>query len=449
MKLKSFSLAVGIFGFVFAQNAKAIQISFEAQSKLPIVYLNVFIDGGAVSDPKDKEGLTSFMGQMLLRGTEKRDKEALDLILDQMGATLSADTRQEALILSAAVLSSELDSFLSLLREILTEPAFNDEEVRKLRQETVSLILQRLSDDRSLARFHFDRIAFPGHPYGRSISGTRTSVLSFTKQDVVEHYNQVVRSNRIIVLGTGDASENRIRSWAGELSRIRPGGDAPRGVTSPPSQNKKQVVIIDKPNRTQSQIIIGHNGIRPTHDDYFPLYVANQAFGGSSMTTRLMSELREKQGWTYGAYSFFSHGSKPKFWQVSYAPSNQDTEASLQYALQMIEDLRKKGITESEFELAQSSLINGDGFRFNTPEKRMDLKITERILRLPDGFLQTYGDEVSKVRNPMVQKVLTQFIQPENLLILVLGTASEIKEGVAKATGVSKDEIKVIPYDSE
>ena len=128
--------------FLSACSASALDISFERDTSLPIVQINVAIRTGAVSDPANELGITNFMGEMLLRGTDKLSKEQIDLALDQMGAQLGVETRSEALIIRGAVLSSQLDRFLSLLQELITQSNFPQQEIEKLQ------IRRRIPDSR-------------------------------------------------------------------------------------------------------------------------------------------------------------------------------------------------------------------------------------------------------------------------------------------------------------
>src|SRR3954453_11556481 len=115
--MKKFLLVLSFLAIVQAAKA-AVESAVEQDSRLPLVYLNVAIKAGAVSDPQGESGITNFMGEMLLRGTRLRKKEQIDLEFDQMGARLDVDTRGESMIFRGAVLSSQLDRYLKLVTEI-------------------------------------------------------------------------------------------------------------------------------------------------------------------------------------------------------------------------------------------------------------------------------------------------------------------------------------------
>ncbi|HUP55877.1 MAG TPA: insulinase family protein, partial [Bdellovibrionota bacterium] len=148
------------FAFVLlrALQAQAFDVSFEKDTTLPIVHLNVAIKSGAVTDPQGQLGLTEFMSRMLMRGTRTRSKEQIDIAIDQIGAQVGVETRAESVILRASALADKLPQLQALMTEILTQPSFPEREIQKLKSETISEILDALSDDSSLAARHFNRV---------------------------------------------------------------------------------------------------------------------------------------------------------------------------------------------------------------------------------------------------------------------------------------------------
>jgi zinc protease len=438
--------ALVIYRLLSGAAAHAMEVAFEADDNLPIVYLNVAVKAGSVNDPEGQSGLSNFMGEMLLRGTRGRTKEQLDLALDQMGARLEVEARAEALIVRGAVLSSQLEPFLKLVTEVVTEPSFPEQEIRKLKSEIVSGILEELGRDGSLATRRFTSFLFRGHPYGKPVLGTVKEVNLLTRDAIVAQYDRLFRDVNMLLVGTGDAKKGLIEDWSKALGRARTGGQVIEKVAAPDNAPVRRLQIIDKPERTQTQINLGHVGIRMTDSDYFPLYLGNYAFGGGSFSARLMVEVRVKRGWSYGASANFRQGRQPRLWQEHLFPAEKDTAAALALVLAMTQDLKDKGITQDEFTFAQNSLVNSAGFMFNTPKKRVENRLLERTLDLPDGFMQSYGSELAQVKPGDVNAALKRFIQPDKLAISVLGTAAKIKEPLAKAAGIPVEQVEVSPY---
>ena len=429
--------------------ARAIEVAFEPDSNLPLVFLNVAVKAGSVNDPAGQAGLANFMGEMLLRGTRARSKEQIDLALDQMGARLEVETRAEALIVRGAVLSSQLEPFLKLVNEIVTEPSFPEGEIRKLKSEVSSQILEELGRDPSLAARRFNTYLFHGHPYGKPVLGTTHDINALTRDQIAAHYDRLFKDANLLVVGTGDAKSDDIGAWSKALATARAGGQVIAKVDRPQDGATRRVQIVDKPERTQTQINLGEIGVRMTDQDFFPLYLGNFAFGGGSFSARLMVEIRVKRGWSYGANSFFRHGLEPRSWQVHLFPAEKDTAAALEQTLKMVQELHDTGITPDEFTFAQHALVNSAGFTFNTPKKRVENRLLERTLDLPDNFMKTFGPELQKVKLEEVNAALKRFLQPGKLAVVVLGTAKNLKEPLAKAAGVPAAQVEVSPYTQE
>lgn len=451
LKLWGVCSVIGFLVCFNASNAKAIEVSFESDSSLPLVYVNLAVRSGAVSDPKGQSGLTNFMGELMLRGSRSKTKEQIDKALDQMGARLEVETRSEALIFRGAVLSSQLEPFLNLVSEIITEPSFPDEEIRKLKSEVISGILEELGRDPGLAGRRATKFLFGDHPYGKPVLGTVKDIEKLSRDEIAEHYGKLIKDKFLLVVGTGDASESKIKDWAKSIANLRPSSnsDSISEVPAPRNSAVRRLQIIDKPDRTQTQIYIGQIGIRMTDSDFFPLYLGNYAFGGPSFSARLMVEIRVKRGWSYGADSHFRFGLQPRSWQVHLFPASKDAAAALAESLKLIDELKKTGIKAEEFEFSKQSIVNSAGFMYNTPRKRVENKLLEKTLDLPDGFMKSYGPEIAKVQLPDVNSSLAKFLKPNQLAISVLATAKDLKPALSKAAGVSEDAVIVAPYTQE
>ena len=453
MSISRFSVS-GIIGLTLLSQlprvASAVEVAFEQDSSLPMVFLNVAVKAGSTTDPENQSGLTNFMGEMLLRGTKTRTKEQIDLAIDQMGARLEVETRAEALILRGAVLTSQLDNFLSLITELVTQSTFPENEISKLKSEVVSGILEELGRDSSLGSRRFTKFLFHGHPYGKPILGTVRDIQKLARPTVLSQYDRLVLDKYLLVVGTGDAPTEKIRKWASALGGLRAkSGETISKLSAPKDEAHRRVQIIDKPQRTQTQINVGQIGVLMTDPAYFPLYLGNYAFGGPTFSSRLMVEIRVKRGWSYGANSAFRFGTEPRSWHAHLFPAAKDTPAALSETLKLIDELKTKGITQAEFDFSKRSIVNSAGFMFNTSRKRVENKLLERTLNLPDGFMKSHGPEIEKVTYASVNNALKEFLKPDRLAISVLGTAPELKEKIAKAAGVPVDQIEVVPYTQE
>jgi zinc protease len=391
------------------------------------------------------------MGEMLLRGTRSKSKEQLDLALDQIGAKLAVETRAETMIFRGAVLSSQLNKFLALLTEIVTQPSFPENEIRKLKAENVSELLEELGEDSALESRNFQEFLFIDHPYGKPVNGRIKDVEAFNRGKAMGQYTRYVHDKNLLVVGSGDTTQETIQKWADEIAAKLPTGNKPlvTAVAAPKNGEHRRMMIVDKPDRTQTQMSTGQIGVKMTDSDFFPLYVGNFVLGGPTFSSRLMDEIRVKRGWSYGANSGFRFGQEPRYWRAHLFPASKDAAPALAETLHLIDQIKASGITPDEFAFAQASIVNKSGFMYNTPAKRVENALLEKTLNLPIGFMKSYGPEVAKVTRDQVNKSMASFLLPEKMAITVVGTASELKEPLAKAAGIPVDQVVVKPYAEE
>jgi zinc protease len=430
--------------------AQAGEVYFERSRDLPLVYVNVVFRGGATQDADNKSGSTDMMAKLLLRGTKTKTKQQINLTLDQLGANLGVETRAEFVALRGNVLSENVGPFLALIEEIIAQPSFPAAEFEKLKREQISQISDELSSDRSLVRLRFEQAFFKGHPYSRPNNGKLKDLQTLTLDDVRAQYKKLVNPARLIVLANGDTTEDVLKGFESRISKYQwphvELSSLPEFTNVPP---KLHVVIVDKPDRTQTQVMIGQRGVPFKSPDLDALNLANFAFGGGTFHSRLMVELRVKRGWTYGAGSSFKFGTQPHSWRMSFFPKNSDTPPAIKEALNLVTALKEKGITQQEFEFAKQSMINSAGFDYDTPAKRMENKLNEILFGLPEGYFQETANRLSKVTLEQVNQALKQFLDPQHLLVAVVATASQTKADLAKAIGMPESEIEVTDFRKE
>ena len=449
MKIKLSLLTLLLFS-TLTSFSEAGELIVEQDRALPLVYISVVFKGGATQDPDGKNGLTDIMGKFMLRGTKLKTKNQIFLALDQLGASLGFETRAEFIALRGAVLSENLKPFLELLSEIITSPSFRSQELEKLKKEEISSLLDELGQDRDLIKLRFDQYYFKGHPFSKSNSGRIKDIQNLTVPDLTQHYAKLINDSQMILLASGDAHQDDFKNFMREIHEKR-NNPAQLNLLSEfthhPQKNK--VVIFDKPERTQTQVLIAQKGISFNDPKLDALQLANYAFGGGSFNARLMMELRVKRGWTYGAGSGFKLGNQAHTWRMSFFPKNSDTPAAIKEALHLVKELKDKGLTQAEFDFAKQSLTNSAGFSFNTPSKRLENKLIEIIYHLPENYQRNFASRLQKLTLPNVNQALKDFLTPDQMLIGLVATSKTSKSDIAKTLGINEKEIDVQDYQKE
>ena len=411
-----------------------------------LVHLDFALVGGSLFDPAGKEGTASFMLSMMLRGTQKRKSKEFHEALDLLGAEIHLGKYKESLRIYGVVLAEKFDAFMDLLEEMILEPSFDEEELEKFRSQVRGALLDELSSDDDIADRRFQEYCLFGNDYGRITSGTLESIEKIKKSDLLEFHRARFTRSAFILGATGGFKSAQIKKRFKEfLLKVPNEKMQTKEFEAPEFKKGKYLVLVNKPDRSQSQVIIGAPGVSFTHKDYLPLTIANHVFGGGSFSARLMKEVREKRGWSYGAYSWYRSGRKALYFAMSSAPANKDTVPALELMIKLFQQYAKKGITKQEFEFAKRSLVNQNAFLQDTMRKRLDNMVTEAVLGLPKGFYDKYQSRLKRVTYVQLKAAIKKNVETSKLFVLILGTREHLEKDLLKLKGFSK--IWVRPYD--
>src|SRR4029077_1911686 len=206
----------------------------------------------------------------------------------------------------------------------LERPALRASDVRKAQREMIADLTALCDDDRELCSRHFRSCAFGKHPYARPRSGSRESVARITPPDVVAHHSEHITAKNLVIGVWGAFSPRKLEALLDRSFGKLPKHKGPRMTLSEPTlEPGRRVLVIDKPERTQTQILIGTLGTSPHDPDHVALLVANTAFGGL-FSSRLTDEVRGKRGLSYGASSSYTLSRTRDLWGMHTFPAAKD-----------------------------------------------------------------------------------------------------------------------------
>jgi zinc protease len=431
-----------------ARSKSEPQVYVEQSEALPLVSIAVAIRSGASSDPVGKEGLTRVMVRMLRRGCRGYRSHEIEEKIDALGAEFSGDVSSSVITLHADVISRSLDALVDLLATMIAEPTFDDVELGRLLRETQGEIVEARDNDRSLATRHFRRLVFEGHPYGRRVGGTIPSVLGLTRGDVVDHYKRHFSRGNVAIAFSGDVSEERAAALSKRLVAGLPdGAPPPSDVGAPDSRGGRRLVFVDKPERTQTQILMGDVGSHPKDQDHIALHVATTIFGGT-FTSRMMRAIRSERGWSYGAYARLPYDRYRDAFSMWTFPAAKDAAACLELELELMREWREDGIRAEELDFVKNYLVRSHAFDIDTPQKRVYQRLDIDLFDLPSDYHTHYIDHVQSVTLEAANGAIQNRISTDALVVSIVGTHAEIGEAVAKSVpGLTK--VEVVAYDAE
>jgi zinc protease len=420
----------------------------ETSAALPLVSMTIATRLGATEDPKDKEGLLRLACRLVRRTGAGLTTEVLDERIDSLGASLSVDVGHSTATFNGTVISRSLDGFADLLVGVLGQPSLAETELAKLQRETVAELVDARDHDRELGQRWFRQKLFDGHPFGRPVGGTTTSVESVGPADVRATYQRALGSSRLVFAFAGDIDETRARALSRRIASALPAGDTPKDtVPEPTHRSGRHLVIVDKPERTQTQILIGCLGTHPRDPDHIALHVGSTIFGGT-FTARLMNEVRSKRGWSYGAYSSLPYDRHRRGFSLWTFPKAADAAPCIELELELLKKWWEDGVTAKELAWAQRYLVRSHAFAIDTASKRVGQLLDEELYGLPGDYHSKYVEHVRAVTREEVNAAIRARITPDDLLLTVVGTASEIQapiQGVIPALASTT----VIPFETD
>lgn len=420
----------------------------ETSHDLPLVSVSIAFRMGALEDPEGGEGSVRLLGRLMRRSAGGRSAEQNDALIEGLGASLGADVTQSTITFHGAVIARSLDRFQELLVDAVGRPSLPEDELERLKRETLAELTEMLDNDSSLARRWFRKTMFAGHAYGRSAAGTRAGVESATIARLRGLYGRLINRENLVVALSGDVTAERAARFAASIAEALPLGERlPDRTPEPTFAHGRRLVFVDKPERTQTQILMGGIGTHPKDPDHFALALANTAFGGT-FTARLMQEVRVKRGWSYGAYSNLPFDRRRQAFSMSTFPKAADTPACIELQLEMLEAFRKQGLKKSELAWAKRYLIRSHAFAIDTAAKRVGLRLDSALYELPENYYSGYLDALKGVTLEQANEAVRTRLSDEDVLVAVVGTESVLGEAVKNSVrGLSAH--TTVRYDAD
>lgn len=406
------------------------------QHQLPLVsYRWMMKSGGSIGDPEGREGLAFITAELLRKGTLSKSADQISETLDFVGATFDVGAAQEYSFGSAEFLKRDLSLSVDLLTDILMHPAFPTSEVDKMLKQESDGIKEAKSVPLRVIQNYFDGFLFGNHLYGRPVRGTEATLSKITRDEIAKFYEEHYTSNELIFSVVGDFStaeleaslREKFASWKSREIRVPDVKDAP------PVQGK-HVLLVDKPDSTQTFFRIGNTGVARTSPDWIPIEIVNTLFGGR-FTSMINSALRIQSGLTYGAGSFFSpRRARGSFVIASYTP-NESTEQALRMAVDVLKTLHEKGITEEQLRSAKTYIKGQFGPTIETNDQLAATISELEFYGLDERYINTYFDKVDGLTLSDAKRIIQTYYPLNNLDFVLIGKASAIEPIAKKLAG--------------
>ena len=401
----------------------------------PLVAMTAYVRGGSWTDPEGKEGAASLTAEMLRKGAGRRSAQEIAEAVDAVGGSFATGTGMEAFYVAGEFLKGDADLMIDLTKSVLRSPTFPDSEFVKLRGQTVEGIVASKEDPSNVFREYGNDYFYGAHPYGRPVSGDEATVAALTRDDLLRCYRDQFGGDRLILVVVGDfagaAMEGKLRAAFGDWGKAA--GSVPR-VAAPAHVQGRRVLLVDKPDATQTYFWIGNRGAAVLDPDRDVLDVANTSFGGT-FSSLLNSSLRIKSGLTYGASCRLQRLSAGGTVGIGSYTKTESTTKAIDLALEVLREFRARGL-ESERVSRARNYING---QFPTELETAGQLAGQLAVNAFHGLgreeITGYPARIAAVDSSRVARVVTRVYPSDADLVFVLvGNAAKLRT-VAKRYG--------------
>jgi zinc protease len=408
------------------------------QREVPIISLSVLVKAGTAADPVDQAGLASLTADLLRKGTRTRTAQQLANELDFVGGQLDFRASADYTRGDAEFLAKDIAQGLDLVADVLLNPVFPPEEVKKLLEQRIDEIKVSKDQPRSVIGNYFNSYLYQEHPYGRPANGDELSLARITRDNVLRFYQSHYAPANVIVAAVGDFSsadmsrllEERLAGWSRK---------AAGSVTIPPLEpvTGKRVLVVGKPDSTQTFYRIGNVGIARTNPDRVFVDVVNTLFGGR-FTSMLNTELRVNSGLTYGAGSSFVERKVPGPFLISSFTPNETTEKALDMTLELLDRLHQQGVTAEQLDSAKSYLKGQFPLDIETTDQLAVLFTELEYYGLDVNEVNQYYSRIDAITVEEARRIIKRYFPRENLVLVLVGKP-DLLGGLANKYGTRVD----------
>lgn len=387
--------------------------------ELPIITISLMWRGGTAQDPEQKLGLTTLMASLMNEGAGSYDSRAFQDRMAFLGTEINFRADHDALSAEIRLLRRHRNESFALLREALTVPRFDDEAITRMKYELGTIIQRRQADPGDRASDLWFERAFTGHPYAHITAGTMAGLQNIDADDLRQRHRDLVARNNLMISAFGDISARELKAVLEEiLSALPATHSAPSIAPYPLTASGLHVEPFQGP---QSAVVFGLPGIAIGEDDFFPSYILNYILGGGGFSSRLVEEVREKRGLTYSIYSYLQDNEAGPLWLGGFTSDRSTVEEALDLVKTEMTQLQKEGVSAAELADAKTHIQGSYVLGFDSGLNIVHQMGFAQWHSLPPTYFKERNQRVEAVSLEAVNRVAKQRLDPEKLLIQIVG----------------------------
>jgi zinc protease len=426
-----------IYSFFINHPAKAISIERVKSSvgieawlvrdhTNPIISVRFAFRGGSALDPKNLGGLANMTASLLDEGAGKFNSKTFQGTLEDLVISLRFNAQLDALGGRLVTLVENRNSAFKLLKLALTKPRFDQEPVERIRSQILSSIRQNTENPSAIASKSLFKKLFPNHPYGKSQSGTETSIAAITRKDLITFTKNRLAKNNLIIGVVGDITSESLKTTLDNVFGDLPVEATPWKVPEAIPKSDGFTLVIKK-NIPQSSIVFADIGLKRSHPDFYAAYLMNYILGGGGFTSRLYNTIREKRGLAYSVYSGLYPLKHSGLLIGGAGTNNSKVSETLHLLRKEWARMANKGVTQQELTDAKTYQTGSYPLRFGSSSSIAAMLVSIQMDNLGINYINQRNKLIEDVNLNTVNRIAKTLIRPNSLNIVVVGKPKGLK----------------------
>jgi zinc protease len=400
------------------------------QHGLPLISANLVVLAGSDHNAVDRPGLASFTADMLDEGTTSRSSQQLAQDVAILGASIGAGSSTDSSSVSMFTLRHTAEAAFGLLADVVLHPAFDSQEIERVRASRLTQLVQQRDDPAATARRVFNQALYgPSHPYGYTELGTQEAMRTISRDDLSHFWQAGYQPGNAALIVSGDITEPELRAFAVRYFGAWTGmGTPPTPVQAAQAESRK-LLVVDRPGAPQTALRLGLVAVPRSTPDYVPLEVLNGTLGGL-FTSRINLNLREQHGYTYGAQSGFGFRRGPGPFVVQTSVRTDATAPAVREILKEIRGVRDAAISPAELALSKDSFSRSLPGLFETTAQSSASSAELFVYGLPLDYFSGLPASIRAVTTADVQRVARRYLDPQRMVVVSVGDRAAIEAGL-------------------
>ncbi len=409
-----------------------MRIAVVEKHSLPIITARIQLDAGAVREPASKSGLALLTANLLSEGTSDLTGAQIAEKMADLGASFGTSGTFGSAAASITSLTTVFPRALALAATTVTKPAFTEADFARIRASTIAAYERNMSQGSGIAGKVFVQSVYDAAtPYARLNGGTKASLSTLTRDDVVQWHRSMYSPATTTVMLVGDitpaqaraAVEKAFAGWATPAPTLAPLANKARTVSG------TRVILVDRPGSVQTSISIGQAVPAWDNADYFAILGTSQILGGG-FGARMNMNLREKHGWTYGAFAGYNPLAGVGTFSVTSEVRTNATDSAIAETVREYKRISSDAVPADEVRDQLNNIVASFPSSVQTVQGLLGRITNVVTYGLPTDFYTTYRERVAGITSSDIARAGKSVLTPNDLTIVAVGDLKSIEAPV-------------------